>query len=46
MATVIISVIIAALVVAIIIKEIKNRKAGKCSCGCGSCAFKDKCSKN
>ncbi len=45
MSTIIISVIIGILVVAIIVNEIKKRKNGKCSCGCGGCAFKDKCGK-
>ncbi len=43
--TIIISAVIGILVIAIIVKEIKNRKSGKCSCGCSECAFKDKCHK-
>ncbi len=45
MSTIIVSAIIGAAVVAIIISEIKKRKAGKCSCSCGNCALKDKCHK-
>ena len=45
MPTIIISAVIGILVAAIIIKEIKNRNSGKCSCGSDSCALKDKCHK-
>ncbi len=45
MATVIIAAIIGILVAVIIVKEIKNRKAGKCSCGCNECVLKEKCGK-
>lgn len=47
--TIIVSVIIAAIFVAIIINEVVKRKKGKggCGCGCSGCAFKDNChSKN
>lgn len=45
MPTIIIASLIGILVIAIIVGEIKKRKAGKgsCSCGCGGCALKDKC---
>jgi hypothetical protein len=45
MPTIIIASVIGILVIAIIVGEIKKRKAGKCSCscGCGGCALKDKC---
>ncbi len=45
MPTIIISAIIGILVTAIIVREVKNRKKGKCSCGCSDCALKDKCHK-
>ncbi len=47
MPTIIISAIIGILVIAIIVSEIKKRKNGKggCSCGCSTCALKDKCHK-
>lgn len=45
--TFIIALIIAAIVVGIIVNEIKKKKRGEtsCSCGCGNCAFKDNCHK-
>ncbi len=43
MGTFIVLVILAAIVTAIIIKMVKNKKSGGCSCGCGSCASKDLC---
>ena len=48
MPTIIIASIIALLVLGIIVNEIKKRKNGKggCSCGCSSCALKDKCHKD
>ena len=48
MATVIISLILAAIVVSIILKIIKDKKAGKSSCGCGcsSCPMSGECHKN
>lgn len=48
MPTIIIASIIALLVLGIIANEIKKRKNGKggCSCGCSSCALKDKCHKD
>lgn len=49
MPTIIISSIIAVIVIAIIVKGILNRKAGKSSCacggGCGGCAMKGVCHK-
>ncbi len=45
MPTIIIASIIGIVVIAIIVNEIKKRKSGKCSCGCQTCAFKDKCNK-
>jgi hypothetical protein len=45
--TVIISVILAAVLAIIVVKLIKNKRAGKSSCGCGcgcsGCAMKDIC---
>ncbi|MBR6509926.1 MAG: FeoB-associated Cys-rich membrane protein [Clostridia bacterium] len=44
--TIIISVLISGLVIAIVIKEIKNRKSGKTSCSCGmSCETCGLCKK-
>ena len=34
---------VAAIVVLVIVREIRNRKKGKCSCGCSGCALKDTC---
>ncbi|MBR4720652.1 MAG: FeoB-associated Cys-rich membrane protein [Clostridia bacterium] len=47
MATVIISLLLAAIVAGIIIKMIKNKKAGKSSCGCGcsGCPMSSECNK-
>lgn len=44
-ATIIISLIVAAILAAVIVKIVKNKKAGKhsCGCGCGGCAMKDCC---
>ncbi|MBE6622583.1 MAG: FeoB-associated Cys-rich membrane protein [Ruminococcaceae bacterium] len=38
-------IIVAVIFVAIVAREIYNRKKGKssCSCGCSGCAMKDKC---
>ena len=43
--TIIISVIVAAVFIAIIVNGIRNRKKGKssCSCGCGGCGMSDIC---
>lgn len=43
--TIIISVILAVLVLAIIVNEIVKKKNGKgsCSCGCEGCSLKDNC---
>lgn len=45
-ATIIIGIVILAIVVGVVVKLVKNKKAGKssCSCGCGGCAMKDCCS--
>ena len=47
MATVIISLVLAAIVAGIIVKMIKNKKEGKssCGCGCGSCPMSSECHK-
>ena len=34
---------IAVIVVLVIVREIRNRKKGKCSCGCAGCALRDTC---
>ena len=43
----IIGIVIAAAVVAVIVKKVKDKKAGKsgcgCGCGCGGCASKGQC---
>jgi len=44
--TLIVSLIVLLVFVAIIVKGVKNKKAGKCSCGCGGCAMADVCHKN
>ena len=43
--TIIIASVIGAIFVAVVVKEIIDKKKGKhsCSCGCGGCAFKDSC---
>ena len=48
MATVIISLVLAAIVVGIIFKLRNDKKAGKSSCGCGcnSCPMSGECHKN
>lgn len=45
-ATIIIGIVILAIVVGVVVKLVKNKKAGKSSysCGCGGCAMKDCCS--
>ena len=47
MATVIIGLLLAAVVVGIITRMVKNKKAGKSSCGCGcsGCPMSSECSK-
>ena len=37
--------ILAAIIIAIIVTAVRNKKKGKtsCSCGCGGCAFKETC---
>lgn len=44
-ATIIISLILAGVVVAVIVKMIRDKKNGKnsCGCGCADCAMKDTC---
>lgn len=43
--TIIISVIIAGVVIAIVVNEVLKKRKGKgsCSCGCGGCGMKDVC---
>lgn len=43
--TIIISVIIAGVVIAIVVNEILKKRKGKgsCSCGCSGCAMKEVC---
>ena len=43
-ASIIILIVILAAVAAAIYARYKQRKSGKCSCGCESCQFKDACS--
>lgn len=47
MSTVIISLLLVAIVTAIVVKMVKNKKAGKssCGCGCGSCPMSSECHK-
>ncbi len=45
-ATVVICLLLAVLAVWIIRREVKNRKKGGCSCGCGGCPMGDKCPSN
>ena len=48
LATIIISLIIVAIVAAIIISTVRNRKKGKSSCGCGcsNCPMSSACHRN
>lgn len=48
MGTIIISLILLAIVASVIFKMIKDKKAGKSSCGCGcsSCPMSKACHKN
>lgn len=41
----IIGIVIAAAVISVIVKKVKDAKAGKsgCGCGCSGCASKDQC---
>lgn len=43
--SIIIAAVIAVIFVAIIVREIRNKKKGKgtCSCGCGGCAMSNMC---
>lgn len=43
--TLIVAAIVAAVFIAVILVQIRDRKNGKCSCGgsCGSCAMSDTC---
>ncbi|MBR7070777.1 MAG: FeoB-associated Cys-rich membrane protein [Clostridia bacterium] len=45
MATILICLLVAAGVIAVVFKMLKDRKKGKssCSCGCGGCAFAGSC---
>ena len=45
--TIVVSVILALIVAFVIIRMIKNKKAGKSSCGCGceNCAMANECHK-
>ncbi len=47
LSTIIVSLILIAIVVSVIIKMIKDKKAGKssCSCGCENCAMHGACHK-
>ena len=47
MSTIIISLVLAAIVAGIIVKMVKNKKAGKSSCGCGcaNCPMSAECHK-
>lgn len=48
LATVIISIILAAVIAMIIINMVRKKKQGvsSCGCGCSSCALSDECGKN
>ena len=48
LATIIVFLVVALVVGLIIIKMVKDKKAGKssCSCGCGGCPMKDSCHSN
>ena len=48
LATIIVFFVVALVVGLIIIKMVKDKKAGKssCSCGCGGCPMKDSCHSN
>ena len=47
MGTIIISIILFAIIAAIAVKTVKDKKTGKSSCGCGcsSCAMSEACGK-
>lgn len=47
LATIIVSLILAGIIAAVIMKLIKNKKNGKSSCGCGckGCSMRGKCHK-
>ena len=47
MATIIISLVLVAAVAGIIVKMVKDKKAGKSSCGCGcaNCPMSETCNK-
>lgn len=44
-ATIVICLVLAAVIAAIVIKLVRDKKKGKstCGCGCGGCAMKDAC---
>ena len=44
-ASIIILIVIVTAVAAAIYARYKQRKSGKCSCGCGGCQFRDDCHK-
>ena len=46
--TILVSVIVLAVVTAVVIKLLKDKKAGKssCGCGCGNCPASKMCHKN
>lgn len=48
LATIIVFLVVAFVVGLVIIKMVKDKKAGKksCSCGCGGCPMKDSCHSN
>ncbi|MCR4693196.1 MAG: FeoB-associated Cys-rich membrane protein [Firmicutes bacterium] len=48
MATAIISLVLLAIVAGIVTKMVKDKKAGKssCGCGCGNCPMSGECHKN
>ena len=43
MGTVVVGILLAAIVIAIIIRLVKNKKAGKSGCGCQNCAMAGAC---
>lgn len=43
LATVIISLILAAVIIMIVYNMYRKKKNGKCSCGCSACSMSDVC---
>lgn len=43
--TIVVAAVVACMLAALAVKLIRDKKKGKsgCSCGCGSCALRDKC---